>query len=166
MKYLFMSICVFLTLPVFADECKRNITIELFDNQTQIDSEEFKYFSKGKENKKERKIYSFPILYIEGKLYTIDMQEVTSLSSQLIDESGTSVDLYTTALSKNGVVITQKAEFNSNNFHDSNRIFTYDIFVNVDSNCTLHFDSKLQVSEFIKEGKQYRIIPDSIIATL
>ena len=66
MKYLFISICFFLTLPVFAEECKRNITIELFDNQTQIDSEEFKYFSKRKENKKERKIYSFPILYIEG----------------------------------------------------------------------------------------------------
>lgn len=88
------------------------------------------------------------------------------MSSQLIDESGTSVDLYTTVLSKNGVVITQRAEFNSSNFHNSNKIFTYDIFVHVDSDCTLHFDSKLQVSKFIKEGKQYRIIPDSITATL
>lgn len=166
MKFILISICLIFTLPVFADECNRSIAIELFDNQTKIDSEQFKYYSKGERKEKRKKIYSFPILYIGGKLYTIDMKEVTFLSSKLVNETGESANLYTTVLSKQGVVVTQKAEYNSNNFHDSNRIFTYDIFVDVDRDCSLHFDSKLQVSRFVKEGKQYKIIPDSVSASL
>lgn len=166
MKYLIAIIVTFITLPVFADECKRDIVIELFDNQIPIDSGRFEYVSTGRKDVKERKIYSFPMLYIDRKLYTIDMQELSSVSVKLIDESGKSVDLYTTVLNRNGVIETPIATFNTTKFHELNNIFSYDIFVDVDKNCSLNFLPKLQVSKFVKVEDKYRIIPNTIRFTL
>lgn len=166
MRYIILSILMFITLQVFAEECKRDINIEIYNSGTKIDEKFFKFRSKGDISFKRKEIYSFPVLYIKGELYTVDMLKIDNLSSNLVTQQGEILALHTIVYNRNGRVVTDNAEYNNINFHESQNIFTYNIYVKVDENCTMHFDTNFQVSKYIKKEGKYIIVKDSVSAIL
>jgi hypothetical protein len=166
MQYIILSILMLITLPAFAEECKRDINIEIYNSGTKIDENLFKIRSKGYIELKRKEIYSFPVLYIKGELYTVDMLKVDNLTSNLITEHGDILSLNTTVLNRDGLVVTDNAEYNSIYFHESQNIFTYNIYVKIDENCTMYFDTNFQVSKYIRKDGEYIVVKDSVSATL
>jgi hypothetical protein len=166
MKHIILYVFVLFASSTYASECRWDVDIELLTDGQKIDLFQFSHISKGSVDMKKKKVYSFPILYKGGQLYTTNMQSVNHLSANLIFSHREPAELNTVVENINGAINIGTTQYVSPDFYEEGKIFTYDVYFSIDHECALEFSSNFHGHKYEIHDGEYKIVEGTIFATM
>ena len=139
MKYIILFGIVLFSQFSFANQCKSIMMIEVYSNETKIDEVDFVYDPVNRLIKKS--VYSLPLELRDRNMFTQEGIRVTNVSFRITDEKGNNLPFENSISNERGDIIMNSSRFSRNDSSNTQQRFAYNLYANLDKNCSISFES-------------------------